>query len=496
MNKTISEKVGIVTAGNGIKFSLSVLFGMILARLISKYDMGTYRQLFLLYSTLAPIFLIGIPTSIYYFIPRLGQEKRKEFIFQTINLLVMSGFLFSVFTFISAGYISHYFNNPVLEPLLRIFSLYPFFAISVSYLPMLAISVGKHKVSSVTVVLTELVLNLSIIIPLLLGYDLKTAFASAVVFSSLMFLIIILYTVKTFGRWEFKLNSKSLKEQFTYSIPIGMSYIIGLLGRKVDQIVISMFYLANRFAVYSIGAVEIPVIEIFSSSINTVFLPEFSRLYTEKQNSQIISLWHKGIKKVALLAMPIFVLLFVLARHLLVLLYTNLYAESTSIFRIYLFLLPLRIATYSVILQGAGYTKPIFIGAVIFLLLNTVLNVVFIKWIGFAGPALATILCTYLLCFYYLLKDCEVLECKLGEILPWKDITRIFSVAVFSGCFVYPLSSLENPIPVIIMVSGIYLSVYTALSYKLKIIENEDFYLIARMLGLKRNHIKGTGINS
>src|SRR3972149_8470908 len=99
---------------------IAVLF--VLSRTLSKFDYGTYQQVWLVYLLVLPLFTLGLPGSILYFIPKTEQRHRKIVVFQTIFLLEIVGVIFSIITFQTAPLFAQQFNNPELIPLIRVFS--------------------------------------------------------------------------------------------------------------------------------------------------------------------------------------------------------------------------------------------------------------------------------------------------------------------------------------------------------------------------------------
>lgn len=68
----------------------------------------------------------------------------------------------------------------------------------------------------------------------------------------------------------------------------------------------------------------------------------------------MLRVWHKSIVKLAIIVMPIFVYLFLIAPQFVVLLYTDRYIESGILVRIHLCLYPIRVAQYPLMLNVSG----------------------------------------------------------------------------------------------------------------------------------------------
>ncbi|MDD3144384.1 MAG: hypothetical protein PHG32_09405, partial [Candidatus Cloacimonetes bacterium] len=61
MSTDRSKQAGLLTTVEFIRFGLKSLVGIILARILVPAELGSYRQLFLIYSTFSTLLLLGIP---------------------------------------------------------------------------------------------------------------------------------------------------------------------------------------------------------------------------------------------------------------------------------------------------------------------------------------------------------------------------------------------------------------------------------------------------
>jgi O-antigen/teichoic acid export membrane protein len=377
-----------------------------------------------------PLFLLGLPLSVNYFIPQKSKSEQKAFNFQTYFLLVSSGFTFSLLLFISAPLISNLFNNPLLAEILRIFSCIPLLAVPAMYYQELLICLNRPRLIAILSSFLSLFQFSVIVIPVLLGLGLTTIF-SVLIFFFICRLIIISYSIfKPFSGITINWQGSSIGNQLKYSIPIALSTIIGSLTLQIDKINIASFFSTTNFAIYANGAFQIPLIGIITGSVTAVLMPEFVRLYQKKDKKRLIAAWRSSIRKIALIIFPIMFFFLIFATEFITLLFSEEYEDSVVIFRIYLLALPVRITNFGMILLAIGLSSLIFRYAVCTLLLNLVLNYVFIQTIGFLGPAIATLFSIYLIAYLQLRKISVTFGLTIKDIFPWKILVHI---AVLSG---------------------------------------------------------------
>jgi O-antigen/teichoic acid export membrane protein len=135
----------------------------------------------------------------------------------------------------------------------------------------------------------------------------------------------------------------------------------------------------------------------------------------------------------AWLVLPVWLWAWVWAPELLRVLFTANYEDGLPIFRIYLLVLPLRVAVYSVLFLAMNQTRLLLWGAALDLLLNIALSILLAGMVGPRGPAIATTAVTWLQTLFYLVAAAKAMRIPVTALLPWGDLIRALvagSVAV------------------------------------------------------------------
>lgn len=386
----------------GLSQFAALLTTIILSRYLAEKDYGTYRQIILSCTLIIPILSAAIPNSILFFMPKLHSENdRAHFIQRTIIILMMLGLITGVTLFFSRELISLRFNNPDLKLYLIFAAPYPFLTLAASFVSPLLISVGKSKQAAIYSSISAFINVLSIALIVLIVGSLK-AIVFACVISSFLVLLLGLYISRhyIFTGWQ-TLNQKiSLKQQFTYALPLGIASIASIWGLKLDQAIVSSFFSPENFAVYTVGAMEFPLVNLINSSIYSVLLPELSKQIHEGNLTTALGIWQRTIEKAILLIMPIFGIVLIISEPLIKTLYSAKYSASVPIFQIYLLLIPARSISFSVLLRAAGKTKYEFYGSLVFLGMNASLAMMTLKTLGIYGPTISMVVSVYfLVCF-------------------------------------------------------------------------------------------------
>ena len=477
MRNNLTFNSVVLMVANSMKLVSALIISIVLSRYLNVSDYGTYQQLFMVHGIVLAIISFGLPSSINFFLPRTkSNSERKGFVVQTYFILLAIGVFFGALVTIFAGYISRGLNNPGMAALLRVFIIYTLFLTPIVFIDSLLIVLKKtFRLVVYKTILFVFGLG-AVLLPIAFGASLDTIILSLVIFSVVQFLVasFLIFQpfigVKILWKWTY------LTSQLGYSFYLGLATIVGMLTTQLDKLSISLFFRPDQFSIYSVGAVEIPVIGLLTGAVTAIILPEFAKLHKEKNTKKLISLWHNSIRKTAVLLLPMMCFLLLFAEEALVLIFSKKYIASANIFRIYLILIPARVTVFGSVLMAINKTKVILTNSVLALILDFVLNIIFIKWLGLIGPAITTIISIYWLQLYQLKKIGESLKLPFRTIFPWSMLTKIILASALPLCLTFWLKFVELSIVLKLLIGGmIYGGVYFLIALKQKIISKQDW---------------------
>jgi len=85
------KQAGIISAADFLRLFFKTVIGILLARILTQAEYGTYRQLYMIYMLMSALFMLGLPQSIFYFLPKSDVETKLKYIKQTVNLFMVLG---------------------------------------------------------------------------------------------------------------------------------------------------------------------------------------------------------------------------------------------------------------------------------------------------------------------------------------------------------------------------------------------------------------------
>lgn len=470
--KSRSAKVIALSLGQTFTTLVLLISAMFATRMLTKNDYATLRETFLAYNFVAPLLMLGLPNALYYFLPRT-ENRKKTLAVENMLLLAGLALIFSLFMLLGGyKYLALRFNNPELEHTLKWMIGYPLYIMPIAVLSAVLVTRGKTILLSTYNVLTSIVLLIGTIAGLYLTHS-YTGPLLAQIFLPILFFPVALYLIfkNTSGSLQ-KIETNSMKEMLKYSIPLGLATMMGTLMLQLDKIIVAWMCSTVEFANYVNGAIEIPLIGVITGSISTVLLSDMSTLCYEKKENQAIELFKKATQYSASILLPVMAFLALTAKPFIVTLYSEKYLESIVPFMIFLLIIPIRTVMYGSALMAIGKSKIILYRSFFDLLINLILSIILIYFIGYLGAAIATIITLYFWTvpynLYHIGKGFKVNALQVLPLLNMSKIMGISILALIPASVFMVFDSLVPPVIQLIIAASIYFPIVFIILYKKK----------------------------
>jgi O-antigen/teichoic acid export membrane protein len=221
-------------------------------------------------------------------------------------------------------------------------------------------------------------------------------------------------------------------KQLAYGIPLAATTCIGLVGGLLDRAIVAVAFTPVAYAIYSVGALEIPLDSIFQSSVSNVLRASLPSLIAANQTEEIVRIWRQAVRKLGIIVIPTFIFLLFFSRPFITTFFTEQYAASVSVFRIYLWLIPLHMFVLSTIPQVFGRTRLNLYVATVAVTLNAGLSLVLLKTLGILGPALSMVVSQYVASTLFFLVTKKLLNAKARHLLPLPEMARTTGASLVS----------------------------------------------------------------
>ena len=257
----------------------------------------------------------------------------------------------------------------------------------------------------------QVILILSV---LLSGYGIDAIFKILALVAILQFLWL---TRMIFRYSAIGFSSDLARNLLKRSWPLILATLLSGSAQYIDGWLVTIRFDSATFAIFRFGARELPLVVLIANAFSNAMLPKFAKPAEFSLHLDEIKV--RSAKMMSWM-FPLSALLMILSPWIFPLIFNQAFAESASIFNIYLLLIISRLIFPQTILNGIGKTKIISRAAVYEILINAGLSVLLSFPFGLEGIAMATVI-AYLFEKYYLAYWLHRLEgVKVTAYVDWK----------------------------------------------------------------------------
>ncbi len=455
-------------------------FTMILVRLISQEDFGAWRQFMVLSNIALNVAVFGLPRSLMYFFSTAKPEEQGAIGRRTLWLTLAIAVVTTVIFYFGLSFAAESFDSPGLANESGLFSL--FLALNFPVTVSIALFIAARRLGlSAAVRVALALLKLAALVVLVWGDASLHLFLVVMnVFALAQALVLISLYLKVSGPalvplWQ------NFRAQWKYSADVAVQTMAGQIGAETDKLLVSSAYNPARFGSYSVGARELPIVPMIPYSITDSISPELSRLAVANRFDEFRELWHRWIKRAALLMYPIFALVLFQHKEIVTILYTADYIEGALPMLIIGCLIPLRMTSFYQVLLSLNGSRMVMYASIAVLIIVSSLSWVFMHKFGLWGPTLAILIAEYSVNSAVLLDISKRTGFSLAKILPWSYLFRLLAIAVVSGALALPVLGLVSELGLFwrFMIYGLtMMTLYGAIVLSLSMVNSDDLALL------------------
>ncbi len=196
-----------------------------------------------------------------------------------------------------------------------------------------------------------------------------------------------------------------LKKLWVYGFPLYLATFTGLFSAYLDKAIVNIFEDDTTFAIFAVGAFEIPIFAMLSAAFSQQIFPKMVRFIESNKESEAKLLWLLTTKKVSFLTYPFILIAMFFADDIIFFVYSKDYTASVTLFKTYLLVLLFRNNNYGILLTAKGQTKLITKISLLVLFLNLIVSVSLYYFLGIRGVVFGTLFSTSVMWIIYLVKE-------------------------------------------------------------------------------------------
>lgn len=451
MNKrdSLGKDVVRLTMSKIATLLIATITSMLLSRFRTFEEFGTYSQIQMVVALVASVFMLGLPNSINYFLAKANSvDEQRKFLGIYYTLSTLLSIAMGLALVAAAPLIAAYFKNPAILTFAYFLLLYPWASVTTSSIENVLVVYHKTRQLTCYRIVNSLCILGSVLIVQLFGLGFREYMIANVTVYCGFALYVYMTVYKISGGFRPCLDKELIRTIFVFSLPIGLSTVVGTLNIEIDKLLIGFVMDTEQMAIYTNASKELPV-SFIAGSVTAVLMPQLTRMLKKDRNREAIQLWASATELSFIVLCLISFGVFTYAEDVITLLYSEKYLPGFPVFRVYALVLLLRCTYFGMILNAMGRTKEIFHASIASLLLNAILNPILYWALGMVGPAVATFVSMFVVLLWQLYRTAYCISVPFRQVFPWKRVGKIILInAVFAVVFngIKLLLSLEKGI--------------------------------------------------
>lgn len=400
--KTLVKGSGIVFFGMIFSQIILYLLRLVLARALTPAEYGLIFLGLSLINILMTLVILGLGGGIQRYVPYYRVKKDmvrvKGVIISSLNISFPISILVFLILFLFSEQISVFvFNEPLLSPVIRIFSfILPFFVIySVFNSALLGFKKVKYNVLS-WFIGRPLSTLLALFIFMLLGFGLVGAAISYLLGFGISAILAFLFMErKVFPVVRSKIKAVPMKRKLlAFSIPLIIFGMLWDITTRIDTVMIGILKTSFDVGVYQTAIPTSQFLFVIPRALSVLFLPLISELFSKNKTKDIGTIYKTVYKWIFYINLPLCLVFIMYPNAVINILFGSEYIGAGNSLRI----LSIGYFIFSISMLSGGMinlfekTKYHVLNAGLSLFIGVSLNYLLIPVYGIDGAAIATMI--------------------------------------------------------------------------------------------------------
>jgi O-antigen/teichoic acid export membrane protein len=444
---------------NGVNYLIGFLTAPFLSRTLSLEDNGTYNQLILLVNLFVLLAQFGIVNIITVFFADKRYEQNVTFV-TSLRVLFFSASFATLLFLSGVFYFHHLLNNPTLQNYIVVAAPVVFFQALGSGIIVILIYFDKVKTVSAYTVISNVVRIAGLFYCIVVLNSITALVVWFTIFTIIQNVILFMFIPKWLINRPYIYNKNLQYEMIQKAWPLLLTSILGVGTLYIDGFMVSGMLSVKDYALYRNGAIEIPFIATVYSSIASIMMPNFARLYSENRITDLLKEKRDVSRLIATIIFPVIIAFIVFSEELIPLYLSDKYYESYLVFAIYNLTTLIRVNDYQDLLTISGRSKTVLNINVLVFIYNIVANVFLLQMFGIAGGAIAFTSTVYLLVWLLVRASCLEFKVLVKEYIDYKSmfIMLFFSLSIcILFKLLFPLFAYQNSVLLVFIGLSIFI---------------------------------------
>ena len=405
-----------------VRYSTLILIGVVFTKTaITQTEIGEYETFVFIAGAVSFFWLNGLQKAL---LPLTATDKNTKFhIFSSFVILQIFSVVAAVFLLLMQPLFSTYLLNGKNIPEIWLLVAFIVFGVPANLIEYFYIIKKQNWAIVVYSIVSFSVQLVLVTLPVILGFGISLALKGLVLSSVLRYIWLLIILV---SNHEINYSHSFVKEHLKLGGPLILATLLSGSAQFVDGFIVTSYFDEETFAVFRYGARELPLAMLLANALSTAMLADFANENQLKHNLEKLK---KSVTRLSHFLFPATALLLMITHPVFPVIFNAKFAESATIFNIYLLIIISRLLLPQTLLNGLQISKPIMIAALLELILNVSLSLILVQFFGINGIAFATFIAYLFEKIYLSVVVKKKLNVGLSEYIPIKIYT-IYSFAI------------------------------------------------------------------
>ena len=430
-SRQLGRRAASLGIANTIDYGIQFLLPIILVRCLDPVDFGHYRMLWLVMGTVMGMVTMSLPTSLYYFLPRLSAERKRLFINQTLLVHLCAGLVAAwAVSPLDPWYPARFALSGAGAWAVPAFVLLWIVGSTLDVLPTVEERIAFQSWTSIGLSLTRVLL---LSVAALVWRDLAAVLIALLLLASFRVGTLLGYVGVHHGLRGPLVQRKAIADQLRFASPFWVSASLYNLRVQADQWVAATLFPLGAYAAFSIAGVIAPMLMPVRQAVNFAFLPTMSRAVAEGDIKGMIALNARANVLAAAIILPAFAFIFAFAEDVITLVYTANYLAAAPVMRVFiagLVVLVIELASVTLILNEGPFTVRLNFATLIG---SVVANWIAAQALGLPGAAVGTAVGMWADRYLTLRRVKRATGIPLRALQDWSGLGALLAAAVFGA---------------------------------------------------------------
>ncbi len=405
-----------------VRYATLILIGVVFTKTaITQTEIGEYETFVFIASAVSYFWLNGLQKAL---LPvSVTNKDTKSHIFSAFLVLQLFSILAAVFLFLMQPVFSKFLLNGKNIPEIGLLLVFIVFGVPANLIEYYYI-IKKQNVAIVVYSVVSFSVQLILVtLPAIMDHGISMALKGLVLSSVLRYVWLLIILI---SNREIHYSNSFVKEHLKLGGPLILATFLSGSAQFVDGFIVTSYFDEGTFAVFRYGARELPLAMLLANALSTAMLPDFAienqlRLNLQKLKQSVTRLSH--------FLFPLTAVLLLITHSVFPIIFNPKFAESATIFNIYLLIIISRLLLPQTLLNGLKIMKPIMTAALLELIVNVSLSLILVQFFGISGIAYATFIAYLFEKIYLSIEVKRKMNVSVNEYIPLKIYT-VYSLTI------------------------------------------------------------------